>query len=135
MKLKNNYSARYKKLLSKRFELRLTDAEYEQIQTLAKEVNLSMSEFVRRAVTRRAMPRPLSAFDLKAYQALCQIHIELHQAGNNLNQIAKACNTAVMLGEPVAVNRALLQNTQQLFKENLALIQDIANVLAQSTQE
>ncbi|MFB2835296.1 plasmid mobilization protein [Floridanema evergladense] len=134
MKLKINHQTTDKGILSRRLELRLTDADYEQIQTLAKEVNLSMSEFVRRAVTRRAMPRPLAAFDLKAYQVLCQINSELRQAGNNLNQIAKACNTSVMLGEPVAVNRALLQNTQQLLKENQTLIQNIANALAQSTQ-
>lgn len=134
MKLKINHQTTDKGILSRRLELRLTDADYEQIQTLAQEVNLSMSEFVRRAVTRRAMPRPLAAFDLKAYQVLCQINSELRQAGNNLNQIAKACNTSVMLGEPVAVNRALLQNTQQLLKENQTLIQNIANALAQSTQ-
>lgn len=134
MKLKINHQTTDKGILSRRLELRLTEADYEQIQTLAQEVNLSMSEFVRRAVTRRAMPRPLAAFDLKAYQVLCQINSELRQAGNNLNQIAKACNTSVMLGEPVAVNRALLQNTQQLLKENQTLIQNIANALAQSTQ-
>ncbi|MFB2895541.1 plasmid mobilization relaxosome protein MobC [Aerosakkonemataceae cyanobacterium BLCC-F50] len=134
MKLKINHQTTDKGILSRRLELRLTDADYEQIQTLAQEVNLSMSEFVRCAVTRRAMPRPLAAFDLKAYQVLCQINSELRQAGNNINQIAKACNTSVMLGEPVAVNRALLQNTQQLLKENQTLIQNIANALAQSTQ-
>lgn len=114
--------------------MRLTEAEYEQIETLAQEVNLTMSEFVRRTVARRTMPRPLAAFDLKAYQVLCQINIELRQAGNNLNQIAKACNTSVMLGEPVAVNRSLLQNIQQLLKENQTLIQNIAAQIAQSTQ-
>ncbi|WP_339389200.1 plasmid mobilization protein [Argonema antarcticum] len=134
MKLKNKQHSKCKEVLSKRFELRLTDAEYEQIETLAQEVNLTMSEFVRRTLARRAMPRPLAAFDLKAYQVLCQINNELRQAGNNLNQIAKACNTSVMLGEPVAVNRSLLQNIQQLLKENQTLIQTIAATIAQSTQ-
>ncbi|MFB2920607.1 plasmid mobilization protein [Aerosakkonema funiforme] len=134
MKLKNNRHTKCKEVLSKRFELRLTEAEYEQIETLAQEVNLTMSEFVRRTVARRAMPRPLAAFDLKAYQVLCQINTELRQAGNNLNQIAKACNTSVMLGEPVAVNRSLLQNIQQLLKENQTSIQNLAATIAQSTQ-
>lgn len=134
MKLQSLPKTKHHKKLSNHIHVRLTDADYEQIQTLAQEVNLSMSELVRRAVTRRAMPRPLAAFDLEAYQVLCQINSELRQAGNNLNQIAKACNTSVMLGEPVAVNRALLQNTQQLLKENQTLIQNIANALTQSTQ-
>lgn len=134
MKLKPLGRAKHQKKLSNHIHIRLTDAEYEQIETLAQEVNLTMSEFVRRTVARRAMPRPLAAFDLKAYQVLCQINIQLRQAGNNLNQIAKACNTSVMLGEPVAVNRSQLQNIQQLLKENQTLIQTIAAQIAQSTQ-
>ncbi|NES94110.1 MAG: MobC family plasmid mobilization relaxosome protein [Desertifilum sp. SIO1I2] len=133
MKPKVHRSTKSKTLLSKRFELRLTDAEYKQIQALALQTHLSMSEFVRRAATRRTLPRPLAAFDLKAYQALCQMHTELRQAGNNLNQIAKVCNSSVLLGEPVVVNRTLLERTQQLLQENQTLIETLASAIAQST--
>ncbi len=53
------------------------------------------------------MPRPLAAFDLKAYQVLCKIDAQLRIAGNNLNQMKKACNSAVALGKPVVVNAVL----------------------------
>jgi hypothetical protein len=96
-------------------------------------VNLSMSDFIRCAALRRAMPRPLAAFDLKAYQVLCKIDAQLRIAGNNLNQIAKACNSAVALGELVVVNTGLLKSVQQLIRENGAAIKAIVANLAQST--
>jgi hypothetical protein len=92
-----------------------------------------MSDFMRRAALKRAMPRPLTAFDLKAYQVLCQINAQLKIAGNNLNQITKACNSAVILGEPVVVNTGLLKSVQQLIRENGAAIKTIVANLAKST--
>jgi hypothetical protein len=59
-----------------------------------------MSDFMRRAALRRAMPRPLAAFDLKAYQVLCKIDAQLRIAGNNLNQITKPCNKYVGAKKP-----------------------------------
>jgi len=88
---------------------------------------------MRRAALRRAMPRPLAAFDLKAYQVLCQINAQLRIAGNNLNQMAKACNSAVALGEPVVVNTGLLESVQQLIRENGKAIKTIVAKLAKST--
>ena len=119
--------------LSNHIHIRLTDSDYSQIQTLANQVNLSMSDFMRRAALNRTMPRPLAAFDLKAYQVLCQINAQLRIAGNNLNQITKACNSAVALGEPVVVNTGLLESVQQLIRENGGAIKTIVANLAQST--
>jgi uncharacterized Fe-S center protein len=92
-----------------------------------------MSDFMRRAALRRTMPRPLAAFDLKAYQVLCQINAQLRIAGNNINQIAKACNSAVVLGEPVIVNRGLLESIQQLIQQNQTAIKTIVTNLTKST--
>jgi hypothetical protein len=92
-----------------------------------------MSDFMRRAALRRTLPRPLAAFDLKAYQVLCQIDAQLRIAGNNLNQIAKACNSAVALGEPVVVNTGLLERVQQLIRENQTAIKAMVAKLAKST--
>ena len=119
--------------LSNHIHIRLTDSDYSQIQTLANQVNLSMSDFMRRAALNRTMPRPLAAFDLKAYQVLCQINAQLRIAGNNLNQITKACNSAVALGEPVVVNTGLLESVQQLIRENGNAIKTIVANLAKST--
>ena len=79
------------------------------------------------------MPRPLAAFDLKAYQLLCKIDAQLRIAGNNLNQIAKAYNSAVILGEPVIVNTGLLESVQQLIQQNQTAIKTIVANLTKST--
>lgn len=120
-------------LLSNHIHIRLTDSDYNQIKARAEQVNLSMSEFMRRAALRRTMPRPLAAFDLKAYQVLCQINAQLRIAGNNLNQIASSCNSVVALGEPVVVNTELLENVQQLIRDHQTAIKAIVANLAKST--
>jgi|GEM_PF-640193 len=142
MKLKNlpqsqpnqsNQSNQPNQRLSSRLEIRLSDSDYNQIKARAEQVNLSMSDFMRRAALKRAMPRPVAAFDLKAYQVLCKIDAQLRIAGNNLNQISKACNSAVALGEPVVVNTGLLESVQQLIRENGGAIKAIVANLAKST--
>ena len=122
-----------RELLSNHIHIRLTDSDYNQIKARAEQVNLSMSDFMRRAALRRTMPRPLAAVDLKAYQVLCKIDAQLRIAANNLNQIAKACNSAVALGEPVLVNTGLLESVQQLIRENGGAIKTIVANLAKST--
>jgi hypothetical protein len=126
-------SVQPRELLSNHIHIRLTDSDYNQIQAKAEQVNLSMSDFMRRAALRRTMPRPLAAFDLKAYQVLCQIDAQLRIAGNNLNQIASSCNSVVALGEPVVVNTELLENVQQLIGDNQTAIKAIVANLAKST--
>ncbi|MEG4853785.1 plasmid mobilization relaxosome protein MobC [Microcoleus sp. B5-D4] len=133
MKLKKFPQQQQNPRLSSRLELRLSDSDYNQIKARAEQVNLSMSDFMRRAALRRTLPRPLAAFDLKAYQVLCQIDAQLRIAGNNLNQITKACNSAVALGEPIVVNTGLLESVQQLIRENGGAIKAMVANLAKST--
>ena len=133
MKLKKFPQQQQNQRLSSRLELRLSDSDYNQIKARAEQVNLSMSDFMRRAALRRTMPRPLAAFDLKAYQVLCKIDAQLRIAGNNLNQMAKACNSAVILEEPIVVNTGLLERVQQLIQENQNAIKAIVANLAKST--
>ena len=133
MKLNKFPQQQQNQRLSSRLELRLSDSDYNQIKARAEQVNLSMSDFMRRTALKRAMPRPLAVFDLKAYQVLCKIDAQLRIAGNNLNQIAKACNSAVALQEPVVVNTGLLESIQQLIRENGNAIKTIVANLAKST--
>jgi hypothetical protein len=131
--MKSLLKVRPRERLSNHIHIRLTDSDYSEIQTLAHQVNLSMSDFMRRAALRRTMPHPLAVFDLKAYQVLCQINAQLKIAANNLNQMKKACNSAQVLGEPVIVNRGLLENVQQLIRENQTAIKTIVANLTKST--
>jgi len=122
-----------RELLSNHIHIRLTDSDYNQIKARAEQVNLSMSDFMRRAALRRTMPRPLAAFDLKAYQVLCQINAQLRMADSNLNQMASSCNSVVALGEPVVVNTELLERVQELIRDHQTAIKAIVATLAQST--
>lgn len=126
-------SVRQRELRSNHIHIRLTDSDYNQIKARADRVNLSMSDFMRRAALRRAMPRPLAAFDLKAYQVLCKIDAQLRIAGNNLDRMKKACNSAAGLGEPVVISTGLLESVQQLIRENGDAIKAIVANLAKST--
>ncbi|MCU0546114.1 MAG: hypothetical protein MUE44_28755 [Oscillatoriaceae cyanobacterium Prado104] len=110
---------------SNHIHIRLTDFDYTQIKNLAQQVNLNMSDFMRRAALKRTMPNPIPALDLQSYQVLCEINGKLQQAGNNLDRIAKACNTSMLLGESVAANHQLLESTRQILKENQTLVQTI----------
>ena len=124
---------RPRELRSNHIHIRLTDSDYNQIKARADRVNLSMSDFMRRAALRRAMPRPLAAFDLKAYQVLCKIDAQLRIAGNNLDRMKKACNSAAGLGEPVVFNTGLLERVQQLIQQNGGAIKTIVANLINST--
>ncbi|MEA5526977.1 plasmid mobilization relaxosome protein MobC [Nodularia spumigena] len=54
-----------------------------------------------------------------------QTYWELGKIGNNLNQIAKAINTTVLMGEPVVVDRGLLEQVKNLVKQVRREIADI----------
>ncbi|NEO33814.1 MAG: MobC family plasmid mobilization relaxosome protein [Symploca sp. SIO3C6] len=114
---------------SNHIHIRLSDSEYNQIQTKAEQLGISMSEFVRRAAFRRELPQPLPQINLDAYSELGQIKLELNRMGINLNQIAKACNSSVQLGEPVVVNRGLLESNQNLISQTQQQITVLASAI------
>ncbi|MGK7875441.1 MAG: plasmid mobilization relaxosome protein MobC [Xenococcaceae cyanobacterium] len=115
---------------SNHIHIRLSDSEYHQIQAKAKQLGISMSEFVRRAAFRRELPQPLPQINIDTYSELGQIKLELNRMGINLNQIAKACNTSVQLGEPVVVNRGLLESNQRLIIQTQQQIAALASAIA-----
>ena len=60
-------------------------------------------------------------------------HIHIRLTYSDYNQITKACNSAVALGEPVVVNTGLLESVQQLIRENGDAIKTIVANLTKST--
>ena len=122
-----------RELLSNHIHIRLTDSDYNQIKARASPSKLEHERLHAPCSFEGTMPRPLAAFDLKAYQVLCKIDAQLRIAGNNLNQMAKACNNVVALQEPVVVNTGLLESVQQLIRENGGAIKAMVANLAKST--
>lgn len=93
-----------------RFHICLTPEEKEQVRRMAEENNLSMAELFRAKTLRNRLPRRVTKVAGKTYW-------ELGQIGNNLNQLTKAINTSVLMGEPVVVDRALLEQLRDIVKQ------------------
>ncbi|BAZ33677.1 mobilization protein (plasmid) [Cylindrospermum sp. NIES-4074] len=93
-----------------RFHICLTPEEKEQVRRMADENNLSMAELFRAKTLRNRLPRRVTKVAGKTYW-------ELGQIGNNLNQLTKAINTSVLMGEPVVVDRALLEQLRDIVKQ------------------
>ncbi|MGK7916841.1 MAG: plasmid mobilization relaxosome protein MobC [Prochloraceae cyanobacterium] len=77
--------------------------------------DLSISEFIRcTASSKQIRTYPHL---IPVYNILREIRTELKRIGVNVNQIAAACNTSVKLGEPVVVDRGLLESNQKIVKQ------------------
>lgn len=85
--------------------VRFAADEYEQLKKKAYEARVSITEFIRRAALRRRVvePPPPPQLNWKLYE-------ELNAIGVNLNQIAKAVNTAVKAGQDINIDVEQLQN-------------------------
>ena len=114
---------------SKTIPIRISPEEYQQLKTKADETSTSISELMRNAALKRQLPP--SQLDREAYRVLAEIKTELSRIGTNINQIAKACNTSLQLGEPVVVNRVVLESNQQLLKQTIARLKDTQKSIIQ----
>nr|WP_238360524.1 plasmid mobilization relaxosome protein MobC [Iningainema tapete] len=68
------------------------------------------SELIRRLTLGKPLPRRLSKISLATYQ-------ELGRIGNNLNQLAKATNTAIKVGYSPPADPKLLKELLELLHE------------------
>ena len=100
---------------SHRLYIRLSESEYQLIQSKAQQSGINISEFVRRAAFRREIPQPLPPINLDAYRQLGQIKLELYRMGINLNQITKDCHSSVQLGNSAIINPEEIE----LYRQNL----------------
>ena len=114
---------------SHRLYIRLSESEYQLIQTKARQSGLNISEFVRRAAFRREIPQPLPPINLDAYRQLGQIKLELYRMGINLNQITKDCHSSVQLGNPAIINPEEIELYRQHLHQINANLTKIASVV------
>ena len=81
--------------------IRFRPSELEQIDAQAKAVNLTRSAYMTRKLTGQSvLPARVPAVNWQLYGELAEISSSLPAIGNNINQIAKALNTAQFKGEP-----------------------------------
>ena len=81
--------------------IRFKPSQLEQIDAQASAVNLTRSAYMTRKLTGQSvLPARVPAVNWQLYGELAEISSSLPAIGNNINQIAKALNTAQFKGEP-----------------------------------
>ncbi|WP_416235802.1 plasmid mobilization protein [Nostoc sp. UHCC 0252] len=100
-----------KKLVRKHlFSMRLSDIELDLLRIKSVDAGMSASELMRRNGLLRPLPKRLSKISLQTYW-------ELGQIGNNLNQLVKVTNTAILRGRTPPANPQLLQELLEVLHQ------------------
>ncbi|MEO0845725.1 MAG: plasmid mobilization relaxosome protein MobC [Cyanobacteria bacterium J06648_1] len=87
---------------SKVVTIRFKPSQLSEIDAQAKAVNLTRSAYVTRKLTGQSvLPARVPAVNWQLYGELASISSSLPAIGNNINQIAKALNTAQFKGKAI----------------------------------
>lgn len=92
------------------FPVRLSDIELDLLRIKSLDAGMSASELMRRNALMRPLPKRLSKISLQTYW-------ELGQIGNNLNQLVKATNTAILMGRTPPAKPELLRELLELLHQ------------------
>jgi hypothetical protein len=92
------------------FPVRLSDIELDLLRIKSLDAGMSASELMRRNALMRPLPKRLSKISLQTYW-------ELGQIGNNLNQLVKATNTAILMGRTLPADPELLRELLELLHQ------------------
>ncbi len=92
------------------FPVRLSDIELDLLRIKSLDAGMSASELMRRNALMRPLPKRLSKISLQTYW-------ELGQIGNNLNQLVKATNTALLIGRTLPADPELLRELLELLHQ------------------
>ena len=81
---------------------RFKPSQLEELDAMAKAVNLTRSAYMTRKLTGQSvLPARVPAVNWQLYGELAEISSSLPAIGNNINQIAKTLNTAQKKGEAI----------------------------------
>lgn len=108
--------------------LRYRPSELEHLDAQAEAVGLSRSAYITRKVQGLpVLPVKVPKINWSAYEKLSTIAQQLPAIGNNINQIARAINTAKIQGEPIPNN---LPSTEQL-RSAIATYQELKTLMVE----
>ncbi|MHC5747856.1 MAG: MobC family plasmid mobilization relaxosome protein [Nostoc sp.] len=113
---------------TKMLQVRFSPIEYEMIRSKAEDTSMSLAELTRRCILLRPIPAPpprLGRVTVETYR-------ELSRIGNNINQLAKATNTAIKMQLPPPASPELLQELLELLRH---CQQEIANTFIEESDE
>ncbi len=102
---------------TKDMHIRFTEKEINQLQLLADDFEMTVSDFIRWSVFQRSITMRILIDDETS--ALSKIKYQLDKIGNNINQISKAINSGIV--NPEAFRKEL--------KDMFRIIHDEVNLL------
>ena len=114
--------------------IRFKPSQLEELDAMAKAVNLTRSAYMTRKLTGQSvLPARVPAVNWQLYGELAEISSSLPAIGNNINQIAKALNTAKIKGE--AIPQSLpkpesLENALKLMETTLEKLTEVRLALS-----
>jgi hypothetical protein len=100
---------------NKAITIRLTPSEHEQVQ--AQLGDLSMSDYFRRAGLSLKIPQVRSRRVRSVPAVNRETYVELGRIGNNINQLAKACNIAILNGNGCNIDPIQLRKLAAVIQE------------------
>lgn len=80
-----------KQALTKRVEVRFSPDQYDKLQNIAKNANVSVSEIVRKSAIQTDVLKVKPRKKMEGGER--ELVVQVARAGNSLNQIARHCNT------------------------------------------
>ncbi|QIR41907.1 MobC family plasmid mobilization relaxosome protein (plasmid) [Tolypothrix sp. PCC 7910] len=113
---------------TRRLQALFSPIEYEMIRSKAEDASMSLAELTRRCLLLRPIPPPpprLSRVTVATY-------LELSRIGNNINQLAKATNTAIKMQLPPPADPKLLNELLELLRH---CQREIANTFIEEADE
>jgi Bacterial mobilisation protein (MobC) len=113
---------------TKMLQARFSPIEYEMIRSKALDTGLSLGELTRRCMLLRPIPAPPPRLG----RVTVDTYLELSRIGNNINQLAKATNTAMKMQLPATASPELLQELLELLRY---CQREIANTFIEESDE
>jgi hypothetical protein len=95
---------------TKIMQIRVSEVEFEMIHSRASQAGLSCSELFRRNALLRPLPKRTTKIAVQTY-------VELGKIGNNINQLTKAANTAIALGQKPRIDIDKLEALGELLHQ------------------
>jgi hypothetical protein len=113
---------------SKMLQARFSPIEYEMIRSKAIDAGMSLGELTRRCMLLRPIPPPPKRLG----RVTVATYLELSRIGNNINQLAKATNTAIKMQLPPPAEPELLHELLELLRH---CQREIANTIISESDE
>lgn len=109
-----------KKIKDKVLIVRISHEDKKRIAQLARQANISMSEFLLSIALRRKLPP--AKIDVDTYATLAQMLWEINKIGNNFNQLVKTCHVTKQIGEPIVVDTNVLVHVNNQLYQTIEVV-------------